>query len=145
MSNNIPATHDAGHGQAGFTLVEVLIAIVVLVFGLIAVTNLFLVAASSNTVANQATAAADTAAQALENLKALNFDNAALNGGTTTLPIQVYAGVGPITTTITITVVDPQTKFIRVRSEGAGLLGRGRSRAEFTTYRTCTTPTLGCI
>ena len=25
-----------------------------------------------------------------------------------------------------------------------GVLARGRSRAEFTTYRTCTTPVLGC-
>src|SRR5204863_2278147 len=39
--------------EAGFTLVEALVAIVILVFGLIAVTNLMLVAASSNSVANQ--------------------------------------------------------------------------------------------
>ena len=36
-------------GESGFTLVETLVAIVVLVFGLMAVTNLLLVAATSNT------------------------------------------------------------------------------------------------
>ena len=44
--------------EAGFTLVEALVAVVVLVFGLMAVTNLLLVAASSNSVANQSTAGA---------------------------------------------------------------------------------------
>ncbi len=41
-----PAAPDA---EAGFTLIEALVAIVVLVFGLMAVTNLMIVAASSNT------------------------------------------------------------------------------------------------
>ena len=45
-----------GAGEAGFTLIEALVAMVVLTFGLMAVTNLMLVAASSNTVANQGTA-----------------------------------------------------------------------------------------
>ena len=48
----------SGRGrEAGFTLVEALVAVIVLVFGLMAVTNLMLVAASgSNTVADQGTA-----------------------------------------------------------------------------------------
>ncbi len=60
--------------EAGFTLVEALVAIVVLVFGLMAVTNLLLVAASSNTVANQGTAAVTTATQVLDFLKNTTFN-----------------------------------------------------------------------
>ena len=44
--------HNDRSRESGFTLVETLVAIVVLVFGLMAVTNLMLVAATSNTVAN---------------------------------------------------------------------------------------------
>jgi prepilin-type N-terminal cleavage/methylation domain-containing protein len=143
MSHPIPSSPEARRGEAGFTLIEVLIAIIVLVFGLIAVTNLFLVAGSSNTVANQATAASDVAAQILEQLKAQPWNSAQLNAGTTTRQ-DLIPGVGRIDSTTTITDVDVRTKFIRVRSEGGGVLARARSRAEFTTYRTCTTPILGC-
>ena len=60
--------------EAGFTLVEALVAIVVLIFGLMAVTNLLLVAASSNTVANQGTAAVTAATQVMDFLKVTTFD-----------------------------------------------------------------------
>ena len=43
--------------EAGFTLIEALVAIVILAFGLMAVTNLLVVAAASNTVGNHSTAA----------------------------------------------------------------------------------------
>jgi type II secretory pathway pseudopilin PulG len=56
-------------GEAGFTLVETLVAIVVLVFGLMAVTNLMLVAASANTVANQGSAATASASQVMDVLR----------------------------------------------------------------------------
>jgi prepilin-type N-terminal cleavage/methylation domain-containing protein len=155
MSHSIQATREPRRAEAGFTLVEVLIAIVVLVFGLIAVTNLFLVAGSSNTVANQATAASDVASQILENLKAQRWgSNQLAPGGSLTADVSVVgvpyfrsdsiAGVGVVTSRWTITDVDARTKFIRVRSEGTGVLARARSRAEFTTYRACTTPVLGC-
>lgn len=149
MSDSIRSIHGHPRAERGFTLIEVLIAIVVLVFGLIAITNLFLVAGSSNTVANQATAASDVAAQVVENFKAQPWNSAQLLATTGTFngtPQQTNAviGVGVINSWWSITNVDTRTKFIRVRSEGAGVLARGRSRAEFTTIRTCTTPVLGC-
>src|SRR5512135_3547346 len=61
-------------GEAGFTLVEALVAIVVLVFGLMAVTNLMLVAASSNSVANQGTAAVASAIRAMDMIKAESWN-----------------------------------------------------------------------
>jgi type IV pilus modification protein PilV len=150
MSDSIRSVDSHARPEQGFTLIEVLIAIVVLVFGLIAVTNLFLVAGSSNTVANQATAASDVAAQIVENLKAQPWNSAQLAATTGTFPAatpqqtDMLIGVGTINSWWSITNVDTRTKFIRVRSEGTGVLARGRSRAEFTTYRTCTTPVLGC-
>ena len=60
---------NARRGQAGFTLVEALVAVTVLIFGLMAVTNLLLVAASSNTVANQGSAATTSASQVMDVLR----------------------------------------------------------------------------
>jgi Tfp pilus assembly protein PilV len=156
MRNRVsgPAGPPASRGsQAGFTLVEALVAIVILVFGLIAVTNLMVVAASSNSVANQSTAAATVASQRLEQLKALSFNNAALApggdvtadvGGYFTNPDDSVPGVGQIHTRWEIVNVAPSVLFIRVRSEGTGVLSAARSRAEFTTLRTCTSASLGC-
>ena len=146
----------ARRGEAGFTLVEALCAIVILVFGLMAITNLMLVAASSNTVANQSTAATTAAAQRMEILKRTPFATLATGGdveGTdpafcefATSPITgltALQGVGQIRTCWQITNVDAQTFFFRVRSEGTGALTRARSRAEFTAVRACTDQTGG--
>jgi len=145
--------------EAGFTLVEALVAIVVLVFGLMAVTNLLLVAASSNTVANQGTAAVTAATQVMDFLKATTYDtldNAvvgtafdAFDGGkdcndTTLVPADAHCtlstpGVGTVHVHWYITpTADLRLQHIRVRSEGVGALTAARSRAEFTTFRACT-------
>ena len=137
--------------EAGFTLVEALVAIVILVFGLIAVTNLLVVAASSNSVANQATGAATVAAQRLELLKAQPFTSLAV-GGDLDSDVANFnqdddvAGVGRIHTRWTVVSIagDAQVYFVAVRSEGTGVLSVRRSRAEFTTFRSCTNVALGC-
>ena len=137
--------------EAGFTLVEALVAIVILVFGLIAVTNLLVVAASSNSVANQATAAATIAAQRLELLKAQPFTSLAVGGDldsdvTNFNQDDDVAGVGRIHTRWAVVSIagDAQVYFVTVRSEGTGVLSVGRSRAEFTTFRSCTNVAQGC-
>ncbi|PYQ04470.1 MAG: hypothetical protein DMF82_10555 [Acidobacteria bacterium] len=156
MKNRVPSpagAQPASRSQAGFTLVEALVAIVILVFGLIAITNLMLVAASSNSVANQATAAATIAAQRLEQLKAIPWGDARLAaggnvtsdvGGFFSSPDDMVPGAGQIHSRWEIVSVDPQVLFIRVRSEGTGALSVSRSRAEFTTLRACTSAALGC-
>jgi type II secretory pathway pseudopilin PulG len=154
------------HGaEAGFTLVEALVAVVVLVFGLMAVTNLMLVAASSNSVANQGTAAVGSATRAMDMLKAVTFgtispgdalrdhlggmDFDATDGGKdcsdTTLVFtdwhcnDVVPGVGVVHTHWWVSDTDdPRLLYIRVRSEGTGAMAGARSRAEFTTFRACT-------
>ena len=145
--------------DAGFTLVEALVAIVVLIFGLMAVTNLLLVAASSNTVANQGTAAVTSATQVMDFLKSTTYTTlddtaggtafSAADGGkdcndVTLVPTDWHCttstpGVGTIHTHWYITAnADLRLLQIRVRSEGTGALAAARSRAEFTTFRTCT-------
>jgi prepilin-type N-terminal cleavage/methylation domain-containing protein len=88
--------------ESGFTLVEVLIAIVILAFGLIAVTNLMVVAGSSNSVANHTTAAATEATEVLERLKAIPFLTLAAGGNLTadagsTLNCDATPAPGPAT------------------------------------------------
>jgi Tfp pilus assembly protein PilV len=163
-----PSTHepDGRRSEAGFTLVEALVAIVVLVFGLMAVTNLMLVAASSNTVANQGTAAVTSATRVMDMLKATTYDTldntaggtdfSAADGGKdcadTTLVVtdwhctDTVPGVGAVHTHWYVTATaDPRLLHVRVRSEGTGALSGARSRAEFTTFRACTNsdPTTG--
>jgi Tfp pilus assembly protein PilV len=65
--------------EAGFTLVEALIAVLILIVGLAAIANLFIVAGASNTVANQGTAAVTAASEHMELLKSTPFLQ--LNGG----------------------------------------------------------------
>jgi type II secretory pathway pseudopilin PulG len=139
------------NSEAGFTLVEALVAIVILVFGLIAVTNLLVVAASSNSVANQATAAATIAAQRLELLKAQPFTSLTTGGDLDSDILNFnqnddVPGVGRIHTRWAVVAIagDAQVYFVAVRSEGTGVLSVRRSRAEFTTFRSCTNVALGC-
>lgn len=157
---NHPTRERVGPGaEAGFTLVEALVAVVVLVFGLLAVTNLMLVAASSNSVANQSTAAVAAATRAMDMLRATTYD--ALDdapGGMTfdpgdggkdcADPTLVFSdwhcdegvpGVGSVHTHWWVAATaDPRLLHVRVRSEGTGALAGARSRAEFTTFRSCT-------
>jgi hypothetical protein len=159
--------------EAGFTLVEALTAMVVLIFGLMAVTNLMIVAASSNSVANQGTAATTSASQALDYLKTVPFLNLPGSGGSFVSPVRNdtssvncatltpativtnfscfddVPGVGRVVTQWTVINPEPRVRFIRVRSEGTAPLAGARSRSEFTLIRTCTdrsstTPPGGC-
>jgi type II secretory pathway pseudopilin PulG len=156
---NAPIERQDGSGESGFTLVETLVAIVVLVFGLMAVTNLLLVAASSNTVANQSSAATASASQVMDLLRSTPWASVTPGGSLTSdttspspdcrtlaTPLAAYncddaiQGVGTIKTRWQITAAAGTNRMvlITVQSEGTGALAGARSRATFTTYRTCT-------
>lgn len=141
-------------GEAGFTLIEALAAIVILAFGLMAVTNLLLLAGSSNSVANQSTAATIAAMEQLELLKSQNWNTAGLplpaagaRVGDVDARVAGYfrdvqvadTGGGevqrvPVEVRWEIIGIDTWTIYIRVRAQAVGPLGR-RTRAEFTTMR----------
>jgi len=152
---------DARGPEAGFTLVEALVAIVILAVGLVSVTNLLLVAGSSTTVANQGTAATVAASQVMDGLKATTWENLVPGGGP-----DLETDVGPTGADCTAAVNAPgvyncdadvigvgrihvrwrlqapagstRSLYIQVRAEGTGALVGARSRAEFTTFRVCT-------
>lgn len=153
------------HGdEAGFTLIEALIAIVLLSVGLIAVTNLLVVGAASNTIGNHTTNTTTIATETLERLRNISFQNltpspagaidAAVTCNDNVLPgcvvpgtFQGYKdvpGVGRVETTWEVIPIDSQTIFTRVRSETTAAIARRRARAEFTTIRSCTSVSLGC-
>jgi type II secretory pathway pseudopilin PulG len=73
----------AQRNEAGFTLIEALVAIVILIFGLMAVSNLFIVSGSSNQTGSQTTATTTQATEVMERLMAIPFDQLTVGGGTT--------------------------------------------------------------
>jgi prepilin-type N-terminal cleavage/methylation domain-containing protein len=157
--------------ESGFTLVEAMCAIVIFAFGLMAVSNLLLIAAGSNTVASNQTATAEAAQQRLEMLRTTSFNNLGV-GGNLDADVagffeDVYVeGVSWVHTRWQSVAVDiPQaggvgtpvrTKMVYVRSfprtGAAGVFtgtGQGRGTSEFAVVRSCanqsqTTPSPGC-
>jgi type II secretory pathway pseudopilin PulG len=145
----------AREDESGFTLVEALIAIVILVFGLLAVTNLLIVGASSNSTANQSSAATALASEQLETLKAIPFGNLSAGGNLETNTTGFYRdpssdgrlnvdGVGPFVVRWRITSLANQAMFVQVRAEPLGGFLKTRARADFSTFRTCTAVGAGC-
>lgn len=66
--------------EAGFTLIEALAAMVILVFGIMAVANLIVVAISSNRMGSTSTAASMVATETIERLKAIPFTDLKTGG-----------------------------------------------------------------
>jgi hypothetical protein len=165
ISMSQPSIPSQRSQEDGFTLVEALVAIIVLVFGLIAVTNLMLVAASSNTVANQGSAATMASTERIDLLRNMPYnvlstatggsitstapvtvDCVPAAGGAPPMPPAAFAcfhdipGVGRVVTRWQVSAVAGTGRllFIQVRSEGEGVLAQARSRADFSVFRSCT-------
>lgn len=135
----------------GFTLVETLIAILILITGLVAISNLFAVAMSSTSIANRSSAATAQAVQQMEALKATPYDDTAFApGGSVDADVTNYSrvadvpGVGRINVRWQITEVDNQLRLVTVRAEAMDVIGSRRTRAEFRTFRACTAMSRGC-
>jgi len=131
--------------EAGFTLIEALIAVIILIFGLIAVAQLLAVAAASNTTANRSSVAAASASQELERLQTVPFATLA---ATAVLPADITAGgacgaasadrqidgVGTVRTCWEISAPTTTLRFLKVRAQVLGPFS-ALTRAEFTTFR----------
>lgn len=149
-----PTLEQRRDGEAGFTLVESLIAIFILIVGVAAVSTLMVVAGTSNTAANHGTAATAVASQQMERLKATPFGTLVTGGslapggqlqGPCNVVVGVYScqvnvvGVGPINVRWVISGAlpgGPNTRFIQVLAESASPAVAQRSRAIFSTFRT---------
>jgi type II secretory pathway pseudopilin PulG len=150
--------------EAGFTLVEALIAMVILMVGLAAISNLLIVSASSNTAANLSTSATTAATEAMEQLRAQTFGTLAPGTGLASPfgspapglpsnsayrlappPSPAAGRVLPIDARwqISTPVNQSNVRFIEVRAQMPGRFGSGLSLTEFTTFRACTAQT-GC-
>lgn len=156
----------ARRAEAGFSLIEALSAVLILSFGLMAITNLFLVAGTSNQVANQSTGATTQAAEVMERLMLIPFDQLTPGGslerdlgsistcnedsndcviaGNWNARRTVF-GVGMIRTRWVVQDLGAggaTTYFIKIRSEAIGTLSPQRTRQELTMFRSCTSS--GC-
>jgi len=99
---------DKGINQKGFTLVEVMIGMAIFVIGYLAVGSMQMLAIRGNTNARQITEAATLAADQLETLIVLPYDNIDSGDpviqGAYTVNWQVEDGPLPNTKLITVTV-----------------------------------------
>ena len=141
--------------EAGFTLIEAMMATLILTFGLASIFNLMIVATSSNSVANRSTGSTLLANRQLEILRSVPFATLVdspvgvdtlnivgpfpgANPAFVVAPQPDVAGVGRFNISWRIQAINANLKFIQVRAEPDGLRGR-LSRAEVTTIRACTT------
>ncbi|CAB1075920.1 hypothetical protein D1AOALGA4SA_3724 [Olavius algarvensis Delta 1 endosymbiont] len=102
-------------GSRGFTLMEVLIALAIFSIGILAVGTLQITSSNSNTGARIYTEEYTWVLDQIEQLAALDYDDAALDAGTRSV-VQ-----GPYTITWTVTEDSPVTdaKSISVTADGA--------------------------
>lgn len=143
------------NGEAGFTLLEAVMATLILLFGLASIFNLMIVAISSNSLANRASGAVAIASQEMEVLRSTPF-TALVDSpvGVDTLEVQTPGffridnadGVASYESRWAVqTLTDPNLKYLRVRTEPQGFRGR-TARAELTSIRSCTAGTVaGCL
>ena len=100
-------------GQAGFTLLETTMALVVMMIGGLGIAAVFSFSIKNNTGARDRAAAIAVAQQETERLRNIQFNNAALNASTTTTTVS--SGGRNYTVRTTIADTTPTLKSIEVR------------------------------
>lgn len=158
------AVGDGRRSEQGFTLIEAMVAMVILIFGLAAIANLMVVAGTSNTAANHSTAAALAASQQMERIKSVAFPALPAAGGDVDNDVGATGrcGATPVTATFNcdtsatlerdfagvgtmhvrwqigpgIAAGGTATRFIQVSAESRAPAMFRRSRVVLTTFRT---------
>jgi type IV pilus assembly protein PilV len=117
------------NNEDGFTIIEMLVACMILLVGVLSVATMIGSSVTSNVFAKNDSVAAGLAERELERLKSLSFNSASLADGTTTLtPVTLAnsdAGNAPITYTLSVTIV----------TEGASAPAPGVKRITVTATR----------
>jgi len=126
----------SGRPAAGFTLIEMLIAITILAVGMLAVASMQVAALQTNGKAARYTEASNLAQDRLERLLSLPYNDPGLAGGTDTTEV-----VDHLTVNWTVTDVDlsldgnDDAKRIIVRASFQDALGTGASITRNVTFQ----------
>jgi Tfp pilus assembly protein PilV len=130
--------------ERGFTLIETLIAMIVLIVGLVAVSHLILMATSSNAIANRTTVSTSLASLQMERLMTMPFSSLTEGGdveggdpgtsGDHALVEEVGGSSGVFFTRWQVSDMGNGLMCIRVRTQARGAFS-DLTRAELTTFR----------
>jgi Tfp pilus assembly protein PilV len=124
--------------EAGFTFIEALIAMAILVVGLLGVASLMGTAAGANSLAQRSTTAIHAASRRMESLEQAPFDDLAPGGSLTTNVTGYFECEDQMCVRWEIEQLDSQVLYIRVTAGLVGGQDRLRARAELFGYRACT-------
>ena len=115
MKSQVIKKHPSTHSQKGLTMLEIVIALVLMMIVGLAAVGAFVFALRYNSAASDRATSSAIAQSALEKLRALEFTNSALAAGTTTKTISDGAGrTYTLTTTITDVVVSGKTTLKKI-------------------------------
>ena len=101
----------ASGAEAGFSLVELIMAVIVLAFGVVGLATTTLFITRQLTLAEVTTARASAIQSVMEGIRATPYDSLDAGGET----------IGPLTVTWTATTATAQTKVVQLVAVGPGL------------------------
>ena len=128
---NNPSTH----GQKGFTMLEIVIALVIMMIVGLAAVGGFVFALRYNSAASDRATSSAIAQSALEKLRALGFTDSGLAAGTTTRTISDGAGKPyTLTTTITDVVVSGKTTLKKIAVTAVPVNGNDLNNTDNSYY-----------